>query len=53
MTGPAIFLTVALTIWAAICLGDWLRERRQFEERVEMWADLLAQVRETKREGGL
>ena len=48
MTGPAIFLTVALTIWAAICLGDWLRERRQFEERVEMWADLIAQVRETK-----
>jgi len=48
MTGPVIFLTVALTIWAAICLDDWLRERRQFEAQVTMWADLLAQVRETK-----
>ena len=48
LSGPVIFLICALTIWAAICLDDWLRERRQFEERVEMWADLLAQVRETK-----
>ena len=48
MSGPVIFLACALTIWAAICLDDWLRERRQFEARVGMWADLLAQVRETK-----
>ena len=50
MTGPVIFLTVALTIWAAICLDAWFRERRQFEERVEMWADLLARLREVERE---
>jgi len=50
LSGPVIFLACALTIWAAVCLDDWLRERHQFEARVEMWADLLARLRETKRE---
>jgi len=87
LSGPTIFLAVALTIWAAICLNDWLRERRQARRRSpivgaiwrwdyldvltekealywdfhvlpwgwsiisdqRMWADLLAQVRETER----
>ena len=45
MTGPVIFLACALFLWAAICLDDWLRERRQYEAQVEMWRDLLAQRR--------
>ena len=50
MTGPVIFLACALTIWAAVCLDDWLRERRQYEAQIDMWADLLAQLHEPSLE---
>ena len=49
MTGPVIFLAAALAVWALIILVSLRRERRQFEAQVTMWADLLAQVRETER----
>lgn len=50
MSGPVIFLACALFLWAVVCLDDWLRKRRQYEAQIDMWADLLAQLREPSPE---
>ena len=50
MTGPVIFLACALFLWAAICLDDWLRERRQYEAQIRDCANLLLLLREPSPE---
>lgn len=46
MNGLVLVVAVSCAVMAVVALVDWRRERREYEARVEMWADMLAQLRE-------